>query len=159
SARGARGRRAGRARTLPVRGCLKIRGCGRLLTRRELSMALEVQTLVDPNRTQHQETVVPIKPGVRATRAQRAAPARATPEGRPSRSPFWQYLAGGFLIAAAVFAFALFPRLVERSQSKPASTAAAPAASAPAEAPLSPEEAAAFKSKAEALLSQLLAQQ
>jgi tetratricopeptide (TPR) repeat protein len=115
---------------------------------------------VDSSRAQHEETVVPIKPGLRAARPDVAATAAAAPEVR-SRTPFWQYLAGGVLIAAAVFVFALFPRLVERSQArKPAATAAAPAPNAaPAAAPLSPEEAAALKSKAETLLNQLLAQQ
>ena len=114
---------------------------------------------MDSTRPQHEETVVPIKPGLRAARPEVAALAAAAPELR-SRTPFWQYLAGGLLIAAAVFAFALFPRLVERSQArKPAAAAAAAPNAAPAPAPLSPEEAAALKSKAEALLSQLVAQQ
>jgi tetratricopeptide (TPR) repeat protein len=113
---------------------------------------------VDPSREQHEETVVPIKPGLRAARADAAAPAVAAAEVR-SRTPFWQYLAGGALIAAAVFVFALFPRLVERSQPrKPAAATPAPNA-ATTVAPLSPEEAAALKSKADALLAQLLAQQ
>ena len=115
---------------------------------------------MDSSQTQHEETVVPIKPGLRAARtAAAAASAAAAPEVR-SRTPFWQYLAGGVLIAAAVFAFALFPRLVERSQARKPAAAATPApSSAPTAAPLSPEEAAALKSKADALLEQLLAQQ
>ena len=113
---------------------------------------------MDPSREQHEETVVPIKPGLRAARADAPAPAVAAAEVR-SRTPFWQYLAGGALIAAAVFVFALFPRLVERSQPrKPAAATPAPSA-ATTVAPLSPEETAALKSKADALLAQLLAQQ
>jgi tetratricopeptide (TPR) repeat protein len=114
---------------------------------------------VDSSRTQHEETVVPIKPGLRAARSEAAAPGAASAEVR-SRTPFWHYLAGGVLIAAAVFAFALFPRLVERSQEhKPASSAAAAPNAAPAVAPLSPEEAAALKAKAEKLLAELVTQQ
>ena len=114
---------------------------------------------MDSSRAQHEETVVPIKPGLRAARAEAAAPAAARTEVR-SRTPMWQYLAGGVLIAAAVFAFALFPRLVDRSQAPKPAAATAPATNAAPAAPaLSPEELAALKSKAEGLLSQLLAQQ
>ena len=117
------------------------------------------EQLVDSNRAQHEETVVPIKPGLRAASAEAAAPVAPAPEVR-SRTPFWQYLLGGVLIAVAVFAFALFPRLVERSNARKSTVAAAAAPStAPALAPLSAEEAAALKSKGEALLSQLIAQQ
>lgn len=113
---------------------------------------------MDSSREQHEETVVPIKPGLRAARAEAAAPASVAAQVR-SRTPFWQYLAGGALIAAAVFAFALFPRLVERSRARPPAAAAPAPSATPTAAPLSAEEAAALKSKAEAQLSQLLAQQ
>lgn len=114
---------------------------------------------MDPSRTQHEETVVPIKPGLRVVRPEAAAPAAARAEVR-SRTPFWHYLAGGALIAAAVFAFALFPRLVERSQAhKPASAAATTPNATPVQASLSPKEAAELKAKAEKLLAQLVTQQ
>ena len=79
---------------------------------------------MESTRAQHEETVVPIKPGLRAALADAAAAPTAAGEVR-TRTPFWQYLAGALLIAAAVFVFALLPRLMEPSPARPA---AAPAA-------------------------------
>jgi tetratricopeptide (TPR) repeat protein len=113
---------------------------------------------VESTRAQHEETVVPIKPGLRATRADAAAAPAAAVEVR-TRTPFWQYLAGALLIAAVVFVFALLPRLMEPSRERPAAPAPAAQPTAPAAPQLSPEELAALKSKADALLAKLLSQQ
>jgi hypothetical protein len=113
---------------------------------------------VDSSRAQHEETVVPIRPGLRDTRADSAAPLAAAVQVR-TRTPFWQYFAGGLLVAAAVFVFALFPRLMDKSQDRPAAAAPVPAPSAPAGPQLSAEELAALKSQADALLAKLLSQQ
>jgi tetratricopeptide (TPR) repeat protein len=112
---------------------------------------------VNSSRAQHEETVVPIRPGLRAARAD-AAPSPAAVQVR-TRTPLWQYLAGALLIAAAVFAFALLPRLMDKSHDRPAVAAPAPATSAPAAPQLSAEERAALKSQADALLAKLLSQQ
>jgi tetratricopeptide (TPR) repeat protein len=113
---------------------------------------------VDSSRAQHEETVVPIRPGLRDTRPDSAAPRVAAVQVR-TRTPFWQYFAGALLVAAAVFVFALFPRLMDKSQDRPAAAAPAPPPSAPAAAQLSAEEIAALKSQADALLAKLLSQQ
>ena len=109
-------------------------------------------------RAHHEETVVPIKPGLRATQAAAAAPQTAAAEVR-TRTPFWQYLAGALLIAAMVFVFALLPRLMEPSREKPAVAAPVVQPAAPAGPQLSAEELAALKSQADALLAKLLSQQ
>ena len=114
---------------------------------------------MESTRAQHEETVVPIKPGLRAARADAAsAPATATDQVR-TRTPFWQYLAGASLIAAVVFVFALLPRLMEPSPQKPAAAAPAPQSNAPAAPQLSAEELAALKAQSDALLAKLLSQQ
>ena len=89
----------------------------------------QVQTpsAVEPSQAQHEETVVPIKPGLRAARAGTAAPA-ATSVQVGTRTPIWQYLAGALLIAAVVFVFALFPRLMQPSPDRPAARIRAVAA-------------------------------
>jgi tetratricopeptide (TPR) repeat protein len=102
--------------------------------------------------------VVPIKPGLRAARAGTAAPA-ATSVQVGTRTPIWQYLAGALLIAAVVFVFALFPRLMQPSPDRPAAPVVAPQPTAPDAPKLSAEELAALKSQSDALLAKLLSQQ
>jgi tetratricopeptide (TPR) repeat protein len=113
---------------------------------------------VEPSQAQHEETVVPIKPGLRAARADAAALAATAVQVR-TRTPFWQYLAGALLIAAAVFVFALFPRLMQPASDRPAAAATAPQPSAPDAPQLSAEELARLKSQADSLLAKLLSQQ
>jgi tetratricopeptide (TPR) repeat protein len=113
---------------------------------------------VESTRAQHEETVVPIKPGLRAARADASAPATTAEQAR-TRTPFWQYLAGALLIAAAVFVFALLPRLMEPAPQRPAAAAPTPQPTAPEAPQLSAEERAALKSQADALLAKLLSQQ
>jgi hypothetical protein len=113
---------------------------------------------VESTRAQHEETVVPIKPGLRAARADASSPQTAPAHVRTG-TPFWQYLAGGSLLAAVVFVFVLLPRLMEPAPQKPAAVAPAPQPAASDTPQLSPEELAALKAKADALLAKLLSQQ
>jgi tetratricopeptide (TPR) repeat protein len=106
-----------------------------------------------PNQTQHEETVVPVRPGLSSARPQPAG------ELRPARSSaFWQYLIGGALVVATLFVFAILPRLRDGPAEEPA---AAPVAvePAPAAPPLSPEERERLRAEAEQLLANLLSQQ
>jgi tetratricopeptide (TPR) repeat protein len=113
---------------------------------------------VEPTRAQHEETVVPIKLGLRAKSADTPAP-EATAVRERARTPFWQYLAGALLIAAVVFVFGLLPRLMEPSPQKPVAAAPAAQPSAPTVPQLSAEEIAALKTQSDALLAKLLSQQ
>jgi tetratricopeptide (TPR) repeat protein len=112
---------------------------------------------VESSAPEHEETVVPVRPGLAPLR--RAATA-ATPVPVTSTGPFWYYLGGGVLLVAALFVFAILPRWVERARNpEPAPTAAvADAPAAPERAPLSPEELAALQAQADALLAGLLTQ-
>jgi tetratricopeptide (TPR) repeat protein len=106
---------------------------------------------VQASQPQHEETVVPVRPGISA--------ARPGPTSEPGTrgGAFWQYVTGGLLVVAVLFVFAILPRLLS-----PAAEPAAPPAAVepvPAAPQLSPEERERLKVEAEQLLAKLLSQQ
>jgi tetratricopeptide (TPR) repeat protein len=108
---------------------------------------------VESNLPQHEETVVPVKPGVASARPQRGD------EERPPRGgAFLQYAIGAVLVVAVLFAFAVLPRLLNPPAEAPAAPPKA-AESAPAVPELSPEEREKLRAQAEQLLANLLSQQ
>jgi hypothetical protein len=113
---------------------------------------------VESSSRDHEETIVPVRPGLAPLRA--GAAAATGPAPVKSGGPFWYYIGAGVLLIAALFVFAILPRWVERSR-QPEPAPAASVAETPAEPappPLSPEELAALKSRAEELLAGLLTQ-
>jgi tetratricopeptide (TPR) repeat protein len=112
---------------------------------------------VESSAREDEETVVPVRPGLAPLRRAAAPPA---PVAVKSTGPFWYYVGGGVLLLAALFVFAILPRLVERSRA-PEPAPAASVAETPAEperAPLTPQELAALQAQADALLAGLLTQ-
>jgi hypothetical protein len=109
---------------------------------------------VESNQPQPDETVVPVRPGLGSARPPRAV------EERPARGgAFGQYLIGGVLVAAVLFAFAILPRLLNPPPAAAPVAESAPKESVPAAPELSPEEREKLKAQAEQLLANLLSQQ
>jgi tetratricopeptide (TPR) repeat protein len=114
-------------------------------------------TLVDPTSAQHEETIVPVRPGFRPAAAQ--APPAAAPKGVAVGTA--ALIAGGAVVVALLFgAFFVLPRWMTESQR---ANDLPPAAAAPAEEPvkpqLSPQQLADLQKQADALLAGLLTQQ
>jgi tetratricopeptide (TPR) repeat protein len=112
---------------------------------------------VEASSRQHEETVVPVKPGLRAVPAAEPAP---LPEPR-SGSTFWTIAGGAVLLVMAFGAFVLLPRWMEQRATAAAPQAAneAPVAPEPSKQQLSPQELAALERQADELLAGLLTQQ
>jgi hypothetical protein len=106
---------------------------------------------------QHDETIVPVRPGLRAA----VAPTAGTGAATPARKRPTLLVAGAALVAAAAAVFWWLPNWVERSRD--AETVAvppsAPVVEVPAGPQLSPEELAALEMQAQDLLAGLLTQQ
>jgi tetratricopeptide (TPR) repeat protein len=117
---------------------------------------------VEPTLPQHDETIVPVRPGLGAGTAVRSA-VEAAQDRSASRRRALAAIAGSVVVlvtAAAVFVW--LPRHQADVSAARAQAAAAAARAAQTTAPtesLSPQEAAALKSRAEALLAALLTQQ
>lgn len=115
---------------------------------------------VKPSAAQHDETIVPVRPGLRASAAAPPVPAAAGGVGR-SRPRAWMALAGGVLVVGAAAVFWWLPAWVERERA--AAVAAAPPPAPVVEVPtgptLTPEELAALEIEAQDLLAELLTQQ
>ena len=109
------------------------------------------------NLPQHDDTIVPVRPGLRASQQPPAAPAA------PRRSVVGRIagIAGGTVLVAAVAgAFVWLPRYIEGTHEREPTAAAAPAAPAtPAKPVLSPEEEARLRAEAEQRLADLLEQE
>ena len=110
---------------------------------------------MEAHQPQHEETVVPVKPGLAAVRTQRALDERPAARG----GAFRQYLIGGVLVVAVLFVFAVLPRLLSPDLPEQAPVTAPTAEQAPAVPELSPEEREKLKAEAEQLLANLLSQQ
>ncbi len=110
---------------------------------------------MEAHQPQHEETVVPVKPGLAAARTQRALDEQPPPRG----GAYGQYLIGGVLVVAVLFVFAVLPRLLSPASPEQAPAAAPIAEQAPAVPELSPEEREKLKAEAEQLLANLLSQQ
>ncbi|HZF27885.1 MAG TPA: hypothetical protein VE907_02085 [Gammaproteobacteria bacterium] len=106
---------------------------------------------------QHEETIVPVRPGFRPAAA--GAPASARPTGGPWGTA-WLVVAGAMVLAVMFGAFFLLPRWM--TESRTAREVAPPPVAAPAPEParrqLSPQEIAALQQQADGLLAALLTQ-
>jgi tetratricopeptide (TPR) repeat protein len=110
---------------------------------------------VEATSRQHEETIVPVKPGLRAAPAEAAR----APEPR-SGSAFWTIAGGAVLLVMAFGAFVLLPRWMERrAPVAPQAATEAPVAPEPEKPRLSPQELAALERQADELLANLLTQQ
>jgi tetratricopeptide (TPR) repeat protein len=114
-------------------------------------------TLVDPTSAQHEETIVPVRPGFRPAAAE-------TPPAAPGGTAVgtaWLVAAGAVVLALLFGAFFLLPRWMTESET--ANDAPPPPAAAPAAVPtkpqLSPQQLAELQKQADALLAGLLTQQ
>jgi hypothetical protein len=109
---------------------------------------------------QHEQTIVPVRPGFRSV-----AGAPAVRRGPGAAVRLMQIALAALALAAAAGVFYLLPRWSEQAKATAAAEAAQAAARAaaanavPAPAPLSPEEKAALQTEAQRLLAQLLTQQ
>jgi tetratricopeptide (TPR) repeat protein len=106
---------------------------------------------VDPTLPQHDETIVPQRPGFRSDRVAAAATAPA-----PRRSLLLTWLLGAVLVVAVVAAFVWVPARVEEKRAAPAPVAAAAPVVESARPTLSPEQRAALQKQGEELLANLL---
>ena len=116
---------------------------------------------MEPSRQQHEETIVPVKPGLRASAASRPKPVVRQVSG-PWRTLLFVVVPGILVIGFFFVAFVALPRWLDDSRKapeEPAATAAEPAPAAPEKPKLSPEQLAALEKQAEALLAPLLTQQ
>jgi tetratricopeptide (TPR) repeat protein len=115
---------------------------------------------LEPNLPQHDETIVPVRPGLGAGASERVAGESA--RQRASRSRNLVVVVGSIAAAAAAAAvFVWLPRHQAelRDRARAAATAARVTEPAAPVETLTPEEAAALKSRAESLLAGLLTQQ
>lgn len=115
---------------------------------------------MDPNLPKHDETIVPVRPGLRASKSN-ATP--GTARTTASRVDAGLILAGSVLVVlVAVVAFVWLPRHLADAKAARERAGATPVAAvseaAPVE-PLSPEEAERLKAQAQSLLAGLLTQQ
>ena len=108
---------------------------------------------VDSSHPQHDETIVPLRPGFR-TGAEQPDPAMSAAPRGPRNWPL--LLIGTALVIGVVVAFVWLPSRVEEERAAPPQTAAAPSVAEPARPVLSAEEQAALKKQAEDLLAGLL---
>lgn len=111
------------------------------------------------NLPQHDDTIVPVKPGLRAAREAPAGAGAAPRRGGLRRGLV--YVAAAALAMAAVAAFVWLPSWIEQSRSRAAAAPAAQPATpaAPQRPVLSPEEEARLRTVAERLLADLLSQE
>jgi len=116
---------------------------------------------VEPTLPQHEETIIPVRPGFGAV---------ARPAGPPRTSPrlaarLLQFAVVALVVGAAAAVFVLLPRSAEQSKAAAAEAARVAAQAAAASAaktvgpPLTPEEKAALQTEAQRLLASLLTQQ
>jgi tetratricopeptide (TPR) repeat protein len=115
---------------------------------------------VEPNFPQHDETIVPLRPGLRS--GAQAEPRPAPPVVRVLRPRALLGVLGvGVALVAVVAVFFWLPARVaeQRAQSVPVAAPAEPEVTAPAQPVLTEEELAALKVEAENLLAGLLAHQ
>ena len=108
---------------------------------------------MDPNHPQHDETIVPLRPGFRTDAAESARPASTAPK-MPRSLPLLLLVA--VLAVAVVVAFVWLPSRGEPERSAVPQAAAPIAPAEPARPVLSAEEQAALKQQAETLLAGLL---
>lgn len=107
----------------------------------------------DPS-PQHEETIVPVKPGFGAEKRGSGQPSQAK-----RRLP-WLAVAAAFLVLLAAAVFFVLPSWVEeQATNAPVEASAAIEAPEPAGPALSEEELAALETQAESLLADLLSQQ
>jgi tetratricopeptide (TPR) repeat protein len=107
---------------------------------------------VDSSVPQHDETIVPVKPGFRGDAGQTVAPpTTATPLSLPLT-----LLVGAVLVLGVVAAFVWLPALVNEERTVQAPVAVTEPVAEPARPVLSPEQEAALKKQAEDLLAGLL---
>jgi tetratricopeptide (TPR) repeat protein len=109
---------------------------------------------VDPTLPQHDETIVPLRPGFRAGADRPDAPAESAAGAR--RGARVTILAGAALVIAVIVAFVWMPARVDQERNATAPVAVAAPAAEPVRPVLSAEELAALKNQAEALLTGLL---
>jgi tetratricopeptide (TPR) repeat protein len=112
---------------------------------------------VQPNLPQHDETIIPVRPGLRGKPEPAEAVAAAGRFARVARMPLT--LVGGVALAvAAVAAFYWIPARVEQQRiaSQPAAQRVPEPVAEPARPELSPEEAAALREQSGDLLAGLL---
>jgi hypothetical protein len=117
---------------------------------------------VEPTFPQHDETIIPVRPGLGAAVEESAS----RPTRRRAASRLLPFALGAFALAAAAAVFLLLPRWAEQSKAAAAAeaeraAAVAAAAAAPAQAaapPLTAEEKAALQTEAQRLLADLLTQ-
>jgi len=116
---------------------------------------------VDPTLPKHDETIVPVRPGLGGSKPLAGGAAQAP--ASVSRLGPWLTAAGSLvLLAVAVVAFVWLPRHLADAKAARERAAVAPVAAAPAAAtvePLSPEDAERLRAQAEGLLVGLLTQQ
>jgi tetratricopeptide (TPR) repeat protein len=110
---------------------------------------------VDPTLPQHDETIVPLRPGFRTANPDApGAVARAVPRAR--RGAPVPIFTGAALVIAVMVAFVWMPGRVDQQRNTTAPVAVAAPAAGPARPVLSAEELAVLKAQAEALLADLL---
>jgi tetratricopeptide (TPR) repeat protein len=113
---------------------------------------------VDSTPAQHEETIVPVRPGFRpgAAHAPTSVPAAGGPLGTA-----WLVVAGAVVLTLMFGAFFLLPRWMTDSRAARDAAPPAPVAEAapePAKRQLSPQELAALQQQADGLLAALLTQ-
>ncbi len=120
---------------------------------------------MDPTLPQHEETIVPVRPGLGAARAHASALPGVERTQAPSRFGNWLLGVGVLVLAGAAAAvFVWLPRHLadERAARERAAASAGPAVVVPAAEPveqLSPEEEEQLRAQADKLLAGLLTQQ
>jgi tetratricopeptide (TPR) repeat protein len=106
---------------------------------------------LDPTLPQHDETIVPLRPGFRADAG---APSSAPSAAPARRSMPWTWLVGAALVVAVIVAFGWLPARVDEQRARP--VAAEQPAAAPARPVLSADQQATLKKQAEEQLAGLL---
>jgi hypothetical protein len=118
---------------------------------------------VDPTLPKHDETIVPVRPGLSGPKLIATAGGAARSPASASRIGNWLTVAGSLvLLAVAVVAFVWLPRHLADAKAARERAAATPVAAAAVAAPveqLSPEETERLRAQAESLLAGLLTQQ
>jgi hypothetical protein len=119
---------------------------------------------VEPLSPQHDETIVPVRPGLRAAPAAPPEVASALPARRRSSERALLSAAAAVLAVAAAAVFWWLPRQVEREREAAAAAAAlvaepAPVVAEPAGPALTPQGLAALEAQSQDLLAELLTRQ
>lgn len=120
---------------------------------------------MEPSSPQHDETIVPVRPGLRPSAGTKGEHKTATPQAeRRSPERLRVAVAGGVLAVAAAGVFWWLPSWVEREREATLDAAEVPAApepvvEQPAGPELTPEQRAALEAEAQDLLAELLTRQ